>query len=241
MSTREHPAPAAGDVRHGENHAKRRPRLLDLFCGVGGCSAGYAAAGYDVVGVDHVRQWEYPYPFHLADALTFPLDGFDVVHASPPCKLWSVASRVDQSRGGRLFDTNTDQLTPMLARLRAWGGTWVVENVPGAPMPSDAVTVCGSAFGLSVRRHRLFAASVPLVGSGCDHAAQGRPVGVYGNGGAWSRRAPGGGGVKVSGAAAADALGIDWTADQSRLSQAIPPAYTQFIGKQLLAAAECAP
>lgn len=101
-------------------------------------------------------------------------------------------------------------------------------------MPDGSVTLCGSSFGLRVRRHRLFASSVPIVGSTCDHEGQGQPVGVYGNGGTWARTAPGGGGIKVSGAEAADALGIDWTADQRVLSQAIPPAYTEWLGRQIL-------
>lgn len=217
-------------------------RLLDLFCGAGGCSAGYRDAGFsEIVGVDNVRQWEYPYEFVLGDALTHPLDGFDVVHASPPCKPFSTIQGINRNREAakpRLFDRNPDLLRPMLERLRDWGGVWIVENLPGAPMPDDAVTVCGSAFGLQVRRHRLFAASVPLTGSGCDHAGQGQCVGVYGHGGAWSYVAPDGSrrGTKVTGAAAGVALGIDWTTDQRRLSQAIPPAYTEFIGGQVLEA-----
>ena len=211
-----------------------RPLLLDLYCGVGGCSAGYAAAGFDVVGVDHRAQPDYPYPFVRADAMTYPLDGFDVVHASPPCKRFSVTQAVHRHRL-RLFDPNDDLLTPTLARLRDSGLPWIVENVPGAPMPDDAVTVCGSAFGLGVRRHRRFAASSPLRGTGCRHDLQPHPVGVYGDGGAWTRTAPGGGGTKVVGAAAGVALGIDWTTDQTRLSQAIPPAYTEWIGRQVIA------
>jgi DNA (cytosine-5)-methyltransferase 1 len=222
--------PSPGDLVHS---LVQRPRLLDLFCGAGGCSVGYARAGFDVVGVDHRPQPDYPYSFVLADALTYPLDGFDVIHASPPCKRWAITQAVHRHRL-RLFDPNDDLLTPTLERLRAGGLPWIVENVPGAPMPDDAVTLCGSAFGLAVRRHRLFAASVPLVGSLCQHSLQARVVGVYGDGGAWTRTAPGGGGTKVVGADAAAALGIDWTTDQTRLSQAIPPAYAEWIGQQVM-------
>lgn len=211
------------------------PRLLDLFCGVGGCSVGYARAGWDVVGVDIVRQHEYPFEFVMANAMTYPLDGFDAVHASPPCKAHTVLQTTHQHRL-RLFDPHTDLLTPMVDRLRAWGGPWIVENVVGAPMPADAVTLCGSSFGLAVRRHRLFASSIPLTSPACDHVAQGRAVGVYGNGGADNARARrgGGGGVKVAGAEAAAALGINWTDRQPSLAQAIPPAYTEHLGRQLL-------
>jgi DNA (cytosine-5)-methyltransferase 1 len=215
-----------------------RPVLLDLFCGAGGAAMGYHRAGFDVVGVDWVPQPDYPFTFVRADASTFPLDGFDAVHASPPCKLFT-ALRVFESwrPQQRLFDIHDDQLTPMLARLGAVAVPWVVENVPRAPMPANAVTVCGSAFGLRVRRHRLFASNMPLVGTSCDHARQGQAVGVYGHGGAWTYRDKAGGrhGVKVAGGEAAAAMGINWTTDQRALSQAIPPAYTEWIGTQLLA------
>lgn len=135
------------------------PRLLDLFCGVGGASAGYAAAGFEVVGVDLVRQPEYPFTFVLADALTFPLDGFDVVHAGPPCKRWTVARRVAEARFATLFDPHPDLLVPIRARLAAAGVPYVIENVPGTPL-LEPVVYCGSSFGLGVRRHRLFESNV---------------------------------------------------------------------------------
>lgn len=215
----------------------RRPRLLDLFCG-GGAAMGYHRAGFDVVGVDLTPQREYPFDFHLANALTFDLDGFDAVHASPPCKFATVARH-----GGRrqqpLFDPHDDLLTPTLNRFRNElnGIPWVIENVPGAPMP-DPIVLCGSMFPetFTIRRHRLFISNVTIPAPPCQHAKQGPIVGVYGSGGADSNRAnrPGsGGGTKVAGADAAKALGIDWTVDQSRLAQAIPPAYTEHIGKAL--------
>lgn len=209
-----------------------KPRLLDLFCGAGGAGMGYGRAGFEVVGVDCVRQDSYPFEFVQADALTYPLDGFDAIHASPPCKRFTVARKVAAARA-TLFDPHPDLLTPTRGRLRASGLLYVIENVVGAPMV-DPVMLCGSSFGLAVRRHRLFESNAPLVGSVCRHDDQPHPVGVYGNGGAWTRTAPGGGGVKVAGHDAAVALGIDWTDRQPELAQAIPPAYTQWIGAQLL-------
>lgn len=209
-------------------------KLLDLFCGAGGCSVGYARAGFDVVGVDLAPQPDYPFEFHRANALHYPLDGFDVVHASPPCKVHTVLRHTATASG--LFDAHTDLVGAVRDRLAAAGVPYIIENVPGAPLFAPAV-YCGSSFGLAVRRHRLFETNWPLTAPPCNHAAQPVVVGVYGTGGADAGRAArgGGGGIKVSGRAAAAALGIDWTHDQRRLSQAIPPAYTQHIGAALLA------
>jgi DNA (cytosine-5)-methyltransferase 1 len=214
-------------------------RILDLFCGAGGAGMGYHRAGFEVVGVDVVRQPHYPFTFIQADAVAFlasidPAE-WDAVHASPPCKAHTVARKVSASRFPTLFDPHPDLIPPTRVGLIASGLPYVIENVPGAPLV-DPVVYCGSSFGLRVRRHRLFESNVELVAPPCDHAAQGSPVGVYGNGGAWTRTAPGGGGVKVAGKDAADALGIDWTDYQPVLSQAIPPAYTEHIGRQLMEA-----
>ncbi len=213
-----------------------KPRLLDLFCGAGGAGMGYHRAGFEVVGVDINAQPSYPFEFHRANALTFSLDGFDAVHASPTCKGNTALRHVARSRFPSLFDPHPDQIRPILERLSGLSVPWVIENVPGADLP-DAITLCGSMFLLRVRRHRLFASNVALVPPPCRHAEQGQVLGVYGNGGADSGRAGrgGGGGIKVAGAEAAAALGIDWTVRQPELAQAIPPAYTEWIGQQLLA------
>ncbi len=212
-----------------------QPVLLDLFCCAGGCSVGYERAGFEVVGVDLIAQPDYPFEFHLANALTFPLDGFDVVHASPPCKgITTLRALARGAAQGELFDPHPDLIGPIRGRLVASGLPYVIENVVGAPL-DDPVVYCGSSFGLKVRRHRLFESNVPLVAPPCDHASQPVVLGVYGTGGGWTRTAPGGGGTKVSGPAAADALGICHTVDQRRLSQAIPPAYSEHIGRQILA------
>lgn len=223
-----------------------RPRLLDLFCSAGGSAAGWHAAGFDVVGVDSAPQPDYPYEFHRGNALTYPLDGFDAATGSPPCKLWTPL-RHTAAEG--LFEAHVDCLTPTRERFIASGLPYVIENVVGAPL-LDPVMLCGSMFGLGavtpdgyrqLRRHRLFESNVDLRAPGpCAH--KGATVGVYGSGGSDMRRAErgGGGGVKVAGAAAGAALGIDWHTDQSRLSQAIPPAYTRWLGAQLLDAVKAA-
>lgn len=220
-----------------------KPLLLDLFCGVGGCTRGYQLAGFEVIGVDQVAQPLYcGDDFHRTDALRFLrnpalLEAIDAIHASPPCKRYTPLRHVTESRFPTLFDPHPDLLGPVLESLAELEIPWVVENVPGAPMPADSITLCGSMFGLRVRRHRLFASNVELPQPPCDHASQGEVVGVYGNGGADSGRAArgGGGGVKVAGKEAAEALGIDWTEHQPGLSQAIPPAYTEWIGRRLMA------
>jgi DNA (cytosine-5)-methyltransferase 1 len=213
-----------------------RPRLLDLFAGAGGSAVGYHRAGFDVHGVDKVLQSQYPFwSIEQSDALAVLADvefcrSFDLIHASPPCHDWSsLATRTGKDGTGWLLPATREA-------LQAIGRPYVIENVVGAPLV-DPVLLCGSMFGLGldgrvVKRHRLFESNMPLTGlaDGCS----GRPVvGVYGTGGAWTRTAPGGGGVKVSGRPAAEALGVDWTEHQPVLAQMVPPAYTEFIGNQL--------
>lgn len=215
-----------------------RPKLLDLFCGAGGASMGYHRAGFDVFGVDIEPMYQYPLDDIIQDdAFAVLADrefigSFDAIHASPVCKRWTVANRVHGSAG-----RHPDQIAPLRQLLQGVGLPYVIENVVGSPLRPDLV-LCGSMFGLGfggriLKRHRLFESNVSL--DPLPDECRGRPaVGVYGTGGGWTRVAHGGGGVKVSGRDAADALGIDWTTDQRVLSQAIPPAYTEFIGGQLL-------
>lgn len=217
----------------------RRLRLLDLYCGGGGAGMGYAMAGFDVTGVDHIAQPDYPFPIIRANALTVDLHGYDVIHASPPCKAHTPLRHT--AREGLFPPPHADLIPATRERLAAAGSPYVIENVPGArDSLIDPITYCGSSFGLAVRRHRLFESNVPLTSLPCRHDLQPSPVGVYGTGGADANRAArgGGGGRKVAGREAADALGIDWTHDQRVLSQAIPPAYTAHIGAQLLALVE---
>jgi C-5 cytosine-specific DNA methylase len=127
-----------------------RPRLLDLFCGAGGAALGYQLAGFHVTGVDIAPQPHYcGDAFYQADAMTFPLDGFDVVTASPPCQAYSTLGRFSP------HVTYPDLYEPTRERLTASGLPWVIENVVGAPYRSGFI-LCGSMFGLRVRRHRNF-------------------------------------------------------------------------------------
>lgn len=211
----------------------RQPRILDLFCCAGGAAKGYADAGFEVVGVDIDPQPNYPYEFHQADALTYPLDGFDAIHASPPCQGYSTQT-ADKSKHPRLIG-------PVRERLQAAGVSYVIENVEGARRElRNPIRLCGSSFGLDVRRHRYFESNVLLLAPPCDHAWQTRRfrsldmsmvkagrlacvVGVHGH-----LNYPGEFALRQA------AMGIDWMPND-RLVEAIPPAFTEHIGRQLLA------
>jgi DNA (cytosine-5)-methyltransferase 1 len=209
-----------------------RPRLLDLFCGAGGCSVGYERVGFDVVGVDIMPQPNYPFAFIQHDALAFLEDmlawrgqphGFDAIHASPPCQAFT-AARVIHNR------EHADLLTPTRELLKKTDLPWVIENVPGAPMRKDLV-LCGTQFdGLAsdngqLLRHRWFEFSDPSIAPTlvppCRHD---RPtISVFGHGGHIYH------GVEDWRVV----MGIDWM-KRDELAQAIPPAYTEFVGEQLL-------
>jgi outer membrane biosynthesis protein TonB len=212
----------------------RRPRLLDLFCGAGGASAGYHAAGFDVFGVDLAEQPDYPFPFLRVDALTVDLTGFDIVHASPPCQRWCTATpphrRVDHPD---LLAPVRDRLVTALSMPDGPAG-YVIENVPGAPL-HHPVVVCGDTLRLGVRRHRLFESNLPLAGTGCHHDRTTTPVPVYGSYGQRGRRNHVDGETSHHNTAhARAAMGIDWM-PWPALTQAIPPAYTWWLGVQLAA------
>jgi DNA (cytosine-5)-methyltransferase 1 len=190
-----------------------RPRLLDLFCGAGGAAMGYHRAGFDVVGVDIKPQPRYPFEFHQADAMTWPLDGYDAIHAGPPCQHYA---RVTRWRGRA--ENHPDLLGPTLERLKAQATPWIVENVPEA-IPHPDLILCGSSFGLRVRRHRHFLTSWPVFrfSPPCYHD-EALPFMHKGE------------------RAYADALGCHWMINREA-REAIPPAYAEWIGSQLLALA----
>lgn len=213
-----------------------RPRLLDLFCGAGGAAMGYYRAGFDVVGVDIAPQKRYPFEFHQADALTYSLDGFDVIHASPPCQGYSASKGLARTA----IKTWQPLLAPMRERLEAAGAPWVMENVAAARSAMRwPLRLCGTQFGLRVYRHRLFETSMPLFSPGkCSHPRylEVDYLCVYGNHA--RRRQTGNRGNRYQRATVAEArlaMGIDWMT-QKELSQSVPPAYTEWIGRQLLAA-----
>jgi DNA (cytosine-5)-methyltransferase 1 len=205
-----------------------RPRLLDLFCGAGGAAMGYSWAGFDVVGVDINPQPHYPFEFHQANAMTFPLDGYDVIHASPPCQAYSVTRSLHAVKYPKLVGPTRD-------RLQAVGVPYVIENVVGADL-IEPVTLCGSMFGLGVRRHRRFETPGLIMRPKCRHDLQPEPLDVTGGGPTKTGRTRTTGGVSRkprSVKEAGDAMGVDWMT-RTELNEAVPPAYTQFLGEQLL-------
>lgn len=205
-----------------------RPRLLDLFCGAGGAAYGYHLAGFDVVGVDIEHQPRYPFAFHEADALTFPLDGFDAIHASPPCQAYSSGTS-PQRLSGRAYP---DLVAPTRQLLIRTGMPWVIENVPGAPVRPD-YRLCGCMFDLpGLRRERWFETSWRgfEMRPPCWHT--GSAVTVSGHG-STSRSRARRRGERQTVADWQRAMGIDWM-NRDEMAQAIPPAYARFIGEQLI-------
>ena len=220
-------------------------KLLDLFCGAGGCAMGYHRSGFsEIVGVDIKPQPHYPFHFIRDDALEFlaaTAHKFDAIHASPPCQCYSSTRHLPNVR-----TTHQDLLAPTREALTATGKPWVIENVPGAPIDrSSAICLCGLMFGLKVFRHRWFESSIMLMGQ--RHPRHGdRRIGVggfacvAGNGSGYSgwrgkrRVVPY---SHRSAAAWSKAMGIGWM-NRNEMAQAIPPTYTEYVGRQLLSAAE---
>lgn len=207
-------------------------RLLDLFCGAGGASWGYSQAGFDVVGIDIVSHPTYPFEFAVDDAMDVLTDsaylaGFDVIHASPPCQAFTAYRR----RGEGVGDSYPDLIAAVRERLDGWGGTYVIENVPGAPL-HNPVQFCGSSFGLDVRRHRLFESNAPLMAPPCQHGTQ-RPRFAQATNRTNLRKTVEVGVWRIPLDVQQRAMGIDWM-DLDDLTEAIPPAYTEHIGGQLI-------
>ena len=234
----------------------RKPVILDLFCGAGGCAVGYHRAGFDVVGVDMKPQPRFPFAFQQWDALLFMtrlLDagqhmeslGFDAIHASPPCQRFSAL----RNMGANQDEDYPDLVEDTRELLIASGLPYVIENVPKAPL-HNPVTICGTAVGLpivdcldqprQVHRHRIFETNWTLLVPPCQHTVP--ALGTYGQGGRWKRVGPTSGtdrrgGYQGSLAECLEGMGIDWMS-RREVGQAIPPAYTELIGAQLLAVVE---
>lgn len=237
-----------------------RPLLLDLFCGAGGAAMGYYRAGFDVVGVDIKPQPHYPFTFIQGDALDamrrlldgerigklgmaghnwFGLKNISAVHASPPCQFGTGVQALGIARNGS-YPEHVNLIPQTRELLEEAGLPYVIENVGGARRNlRSPIMLCGKYFGLHVYRHRYFECvpfllmpahiahkdQTPSAGNGISQKGF---ISICGTGG-------------VKGMKAHEiveywqwAIGIDWTDDRHELAEAIPPAYTEFIGRQLM-------
>ena len=221
--------------------------ILDLFhCG-GMAADGYEQAGIIPIGVD-IEDHGSPHEVILADAvkaLSDPLwrpfiEGMDFIHASPPCQAHTRAAHLRKAQGGT--SKFEDLLTPTLAALREhwYHKPWIVENVPGAPGMDGAITLCGSMFGLKVQRHRLFLSNIQLEQPTCDHSTfepdpitgKPRPWGVYH---VPKDSIPKGGRTCRNAEHAMECMGVVRPMKWGELKEGLPPAYTKYLGQQLLA------
>jgi hypothetical protein len=230
--------------------APKRPRLLDLFSAGGGAAMGYHRAGFEVIGVDIAHQAHYPFTFHRGDALEvlrdlmlsdilgvpvrlsgadYVLSDFAAIHASPPCQGYTALAAVHGNEWPLLIE-------PVRELLDETGLPYVIENVQGSPLRRD-LTLCGLMFDLKVFRHRYFelgnwGATAPEHPSHRGHRVAGWRHGVKYDGDLVAVYGDGGG--KGSIAEWQEAMGIDWITDRRTLAEAIPPLYTEHIGRQLI-------
>lgn len=220
-----------------------RPVIADLFCGAGGAAMGLFYAGFRVVGFDVKPQPNYPFEFHRADAMTVDLSQFDAVWASPPCQAYSALKTMPNAG-------NYPKLVSEVRKICERSGVpFIIENVPGAPL-QNPITLCGSMFGLrssdgrGLRRHRLFEVHPPLFNllPPCGHPK--RTIGIYGEKARdialekrhyaqpkETRGEPEG--VVLEWSLAEEAMGIYWM-NRPELCEAIPPAYSHYLGEQLI-------
>ena len=205
-----------------------KPKILDLFCCGGGAGKGYADAGFEVVGVDILPQPKYPFEFHCADALEFLKDNhgdFDAVHASPPCQAYTSSTKHWRGEGRKY----PDYVALTRAALDATGLPYVIENVPSSPL-QDPMMLCGEMFGLKTYRHRLFESNCNIhAPPHPPHSAPQTKMGRPPKDGEYIQVVGHFSGVPF----AREAMEIDWLG-QKELAQAIPPAYTKFIGLQIM-------
>lgn len=213
-----------------------KPKLLDLFCGAGGAARGYQLAGFHVTGVDIKPQPRYAGDvFVQDDALEYVAahgHEYDAIHASPPCQahtaLKSLYTTTDYAA------RHTDLIPVTRAALIATGLPYIIENVPGAPL-NNPVLLCGTMFGLRVYRHRLFESSIMILA--IQHIPHSDNLPGVGRGvsrkGYISVTGTGGFGLPDGLNYARRAMGCEWM-KRAELSQAIPPAYTEWIGRHLL-------
>lgn len=203
-----------------------RPKALELFSGASGAGMGYYRAGFDVVAVDNQPMPRNPFEFVQADAFDYLAEHghrFDFVHASPMCRDWTPLTSVAGTRGTGW------QLAKIETMLEELGKPYVIENVMGSPLKAD-IRLCGKMFDLRVKRHRKFRSNVPLIAPDHPDTCRTVPTATKQRRQRWAE----GWDISITGDVgtymAVEAMGIDWM-NGEELSQAIPPAYTEYIGK----------
>lgn len=207
-----------------------KPICMDLYCGAGGCSMGYYRAGFWVFGVDINPQPNYPFKFIQADAKEIKIPGWvDFIHASPECQKHSVTRYLPNVK----TEKYNDDIEAIRKKLILTGKPYVIENVPGAPL-LNPVPLNGLMFGLKVIRKRLFESNLFLM----HYSVSTKHKGVTGSHRGFSSFANGADFITVAGKGYAfedgkKAMGIEWM-NQAELSQAIPPEYTEFLGRQII-------
>lgn len=209
-------------------------RLLDLYCGAGGAAMGYYRAGFtDIVGVDNVARHERNYPFNFvhADALEYASDHaheFDLIHASPPCQAYSPHVTGRRKDDEKLIAATREVLA---------GHRYVIENVPGAWFEMEnPILLCGVMFGLPISRHRLFEIN-PSTLETPDHPPCVGAAGLYAAMRGWDVRD-----MRVAGSGRrqgtqwrwGEVMGIDWYMTIREMAEAIPPAFTEYIGRKII-------
>jgi len=200
--------------------------MCDLFCGGGGSAVGYKKAGfYYIEGFDIKPQPDYPFESFVEDALAVDLEPYDFIHASPPCQSFSVGTRSANR------EKHPDLVEPIRQKLIDSGKPYIIENVPGAPLLSPVV-LCGTMFpGLKVFRHRCFESNIPLVVEmKCAHAGHKAKERRPDNGDFFTVAGHNTGTMKEW----EDAMGIHWMTKKQTLAEAIPPAYSEYLGKQII-------
>jgi hypothetical protein len=215
-------------------------KLLDLFCGAGGAAMGYHRAGFEVVGVDIQPQPNYPFEFHQADALLYLKEHgheYDIIHTSPPCQAYSKAVTSRSSKWVPTLGKDEPRLIASVRRLIPNGKIYVIENVTGAyDELNDPAMLCGTMFGLHISRRRLFESNTPLWPVP-DHPNCRGIAKSYAIKQGWEYRD-----MSVTGkgrhSGTSDRwkllMGIDWPMSQHELAEAIPPVYTEWVGRKLL-------
>ena len=208
----------------------KKLKLLDLYCCAGGAGHGYSMAGFDVTGVDVEPQPKHPkhMKFVQGCALEYLKENhhnFDVIHASPPCQAHTKASKVARA-SGKQYECFIERTRNLLDEI---GKPYVIENVPDSPL-NNPILLCGSMFGLKTYRHRLFESNLNLSAPRHpSHIAKNCKMGRPPKSGEFIQVVGHFSGVPF----AREAMGISWMG-QKELAQAIPPAYTEFIGRQVM-------